>query len=85
MLDKPGVKVNIDGGGQRSAGAVRHGIARALISYDEARQHSRSICLPGYRLQLVLVILLFRIPAFTGMAGEGRNPFSCYSILRWIA
>jgi len=31
---------------------------------------SRSICLPGYRLRLVLVILLFWfwIPAFAGMA-----------------
>jgi len=37
MLDKLNVKVNVAGGGNSGqAGAVRHGITRALISYDEA-------------------------------------------------
>ena len=36
MLDKMDVKVNVDGGGNSGqAGAIRHGITRALMSYDE--------------------------------------------------
>ena len=36
MLDKMDVKVNVSGGGNSGqAGAIRHGITRALISYDE--------------------------------------------------
>ena len=37
MLDKVDVKVNVDGGGNSGqAGAIRHGITRALMNYDEA-------------------------------------------------
>ncbi len=37
MLDKFDVKVNVSGGGNTGqAGAIRHGITRALIEYDEA-------------------------------------------------
>jgi small subunit ribosomal protein S9 len=36
MLDKVDVKVNVDGGGNSGqAGAIRHGITRALMNYDE--------------------------------------------------
>ena len=36
MADKIDVKVNVDGGGNSGqAGAIRHGITRALMSYDE--------------------------------------------------
>jgi small subunit ribosomal protein S9 len=36
-LDKFGIKVNVDGGGTAGqAGAIRHGIARALLSSDES-------------------------------------------------
>ena len=36
MLDKMDVKVNVDGGGNSGqAGAIRHGITRALMNYDE--------------------------------------------------
>jgi len=36
MLDKVNVKVNVEGGGNSGqAGAIRHGITRALINYDE--------------------------------------------------
>lgn len=36
MLDKLDIKVNVDGGGNSGqAGAIRHGITRALLSYDE--------------------------------------------------
>ena len=36
MLDKVDVNVNVDGGGNSGqAGAIRHGITRALLSYDE--------------------------------------------------
>ena len=36
MLDKVDVKVNVDGGGYSGqAGAIRHGITRALMNYDE--------------------------------------------------
>ncbi len=36
-LDKFGVKVNVDGGGTTGqAGAIRHGVARALLSSDES-------------------------------------------------
>lgn len=36
MLDKMDVKVNVDGGGNSGqAGAIRHGITRALMDYDE--------------------------------------------------
>jgi len=37
MLDKMDVKVNVDGGGNSGqAGAIRHGITRALIDYDDS-------------------------------------------------
>ena len=37
MLEKFDVKVNVTGGGiTGQAGAIRHGITRALIEYDEA-------------------------------------------------
>ena len=37
MLEKFDVKVNVSGGGiTGQAGAIRHGITRALIEYDEA-------------------------------------------------
>ncbi len=36
MLETMDVKVNVDGGGNSGqAGAIRHGITRALINYDE--------------------------------------------------
>ena len=36
MLDKVDVLVNVDGGGNSGqAGAIRHGITRALMNYDE--------------------------------------------------
>jgi len=36
MLNKIDVKVNVDGGGNSGqAGAIRHGITRALINYNE--------------------------------------------------
>jgi small subunit ribosomal protein S9 len=36
-LDKFGIKVNVDGGGTAGqAGAIRHGVARALLSSDES-------------------------------------------------
>ena len=36
MLDKVDVKVNVDGGGNSGQdGAIRHGITRALMNYDE--------------------------------------------------
>ncbi len=41
MLDKMDVKVNVDGGGNSGqAGAIRHGITRALMSYDEELRSS---------------------------------------------
>src|SRR5688572_22475432 len=37
MLEKFDVMVNVDGGGPSGqAGAIRHGITRALLAYDEA-------------------------------------------------
>lgn len=37
MTDKLDVKVSVTGGGNSGqAGAIRHGIARALVEYDEA-------------------------------------------------
>ncbi len=37
MLEKFDVKVNVAGGGPNGqAGAIRHGITRALLAYDEA-------------------------------------------------
>ncbi|MCP3852623.1 MAG: 30S ribosomal protein S9 [Gammaproteobacteria bacterium] len=37
LLEKFDVKVNVSGGGNTGqAGAIRHGITRALIEYDEA-------------------------------------------------
>ena len=36
LLDKMDVNVNVDGGGNSGqAGAIRHGITRALMAYDE--------------------------------------------------
>jgi small subunit ribosomal protein S9 len=36
LLDKMDVNVNVDGGGNSGqAGAIRHGITRALMTYDE--------------------------------------------------
>ena len=36
LLDKVDIKVNVEGGGNSGqAGAIRHGITRALIQYDE--------------------------------------------------
>lgn len=36
MLDTVDIKVNVNGGGNSGqAGAIRHGITRALLSYDE--------------------------------------------------
>jgi len=36
MLEKVDIKVNVDGGGNSGqAGAIRHGITRALMNYDE--------------------------------------------------
>ncbi|PLY14407.1 MAG: 30S ribosomal protein S9 [Sedimenticola sp.] len=37
LLDKVDIKVNVNGGGNTGqAGAIRHGIARALAKYDES-------------------------------------------------
>jgi len=37
MLDRVDVKISVTGGGTTGqAGAIRHGIARALVEYDEA-------------------------------------------------
>lgn len=37
MLDRVDVKISVTGGGTTGqAGAIRHGIARALVAYDEA-------------------------------------------------
>jgi small subunit ribosomal protein S9 len=37
LLDRLDIKVNVTGGGNSGqAGAIRHGITRALIEYDEA-------------------------------------------------
>jgi len=37
LLDKVDIKVNVEGGGNSGqAGAIRHGITRALIQFDEA-------------------------------------------------
>ncbi len=37
MLDKFDVDINVDGGGPSGqAGAIRHGLTRALLAYDEA-------------------------------------------------
>ncbi|MCG8428575.1 MAG: 30S ribosomal protein S9 [Chromatiales bacterium] len=37
LLDKVDIKVNVNGGGTTGqAGAIRHGIARALAQYDES-------------------------------------------------
>lgn len=37
MLDKVDIKATVTGGGNTGqAGAIRHGIARALVEYDEA-------------------------------------------------
>lgn len=37
MLEKFDVTINVDGGGPNGqAGAIRHGITRALLAYDEA-------------------------------------------------
>ena len=39
LLDKVDVKVTVTGGGNTGqAGAIRHGIARALVGYDESLQ-----------------------------------------------
>ena len=41
MLDKVDVRVNVSGGGNSGqAGAIRHGITRALITYDEELRSS---------------------------------------------
>ncbi len=41
MLDKFDIKVNVSGGGiTGQAGAIRHGITRALIEYDESLRSS---------------------------------------------
>jgi len=41
MLDKFDIKVSVTGGGNTGqAGAIRHGITRALIQYDEALRPS---------------------------------------------
>ena len=43
MLDKFDIMVNVNGGGESGqAGAVRHGITRALIDYDAALKPSLS-------------------------------------------
>jgi small subunit ribosomal protein S9 len=37
MLDRVDIKISVTGGGTTGqAGAIRHGIARALVEYDEA-------------------------------------------------
>ncbi len=41
LLDKFDIKVNVSGGGiTGQAGAIRHGITRALIEYDESLRSS---------------------------------------------
>lgn len=41
MLDRVDLKVSVTGGGTTGqAGAIRHGIARALVQYDEAMRSS---------------------------------------------
>ncbi len=41
MLDKFDIKINVSGGGiTGQAGAIRHGITRALIEYDESLRSS---------------------------------------------
>jgi len=41
MLDRVDVKVSVSGGGTTGqAGAIRHGIARALVEYDETFRRS---------------------------------------------
>lgn len=41
MVDKMDINVNVDGGGNSGqAGAIRHGITRALMSYDEELRSS---------------------------------------------
>jgi len=41
MLDKMDVNVSVDGGGNSGqAGAIRHGITRALMNYDEELRSS---------------------------------------------
>ncbi len=41
VLDKVDVRVTVSGGGSSGqAGAIRHGIARALVEYDEAMRRS---------------------------------------------
>jgi small subunit ribosomal protein S9 len=35
MVDKFDIKITVRGGGSGQAGAIRHGIARALVDYDE--------------------------------------------------
>ena len=41
MLDKVDIKCNVAGGGNSGqAGAIRHGITRALLSYDEEMRPS---------------------------------------------
>ena len=41
MLDKVDITVNVSGGGNSGqAGAIRHGITRALITYDEELRSS---------------------------------------------
>jgi small subunit ribosomal protein S9 len=47
MVDKFDVTVNVDGGGPNGqAGAIRHGITRALLAYDEALR--RTLRKAGY-------------------------------------
>ena len=41
MLNKFDIRVNVDGGGNSGqAGAIRHGITRALLLYDESLRQS---------------------------------------------
>jgi small subunit ribosomal protein S9 len=41
MLDKVDIKVTVNGGGESGqAGAIRHGIARALVDHDEGLRSS---------------------------------------------
>jgi small subunit ribosomal protein S9 len=47
LQDRFDVEVNVDGGGQSGqAGAIRHGITRALMEYDEALR--RALRKAGY-------------------------------------
>ena len=47
MTDKLDVKVTVQGGGNSGqAGAIRHGITRALMAYDETNR--RTLRLAGY-------------------------------------